>query len=183
VVFMMLAVIVLWTPTLLREMGLTAATGALLIGANNLGAAIGNASCGALMDRFNPFPILATSYILGGALLIPIAWFSHDPVIMAVCLILNGLFLGAGSAGTIVMAARIYPTLMRSTGVGWGMAIGRCGQVVGPLIVGAMVGGGFTMMNIFITLGLTSIIACMSMFALKAKLTAGQLLALGRSLA
>ena len=35
-----------------------------------------------------------------------------------------------------------YPPHMRSTGVGWAMAVGRLGSVVGPLIAGALVGAG-----------------------------------------
>jgi AAHS family 4-hydroxybenzoate transporter-like MFS transporter len=170
VVFMMLAVIVLWTPSLLRQIGLTATTGALLIGVNNLGAAIGTASCGALLDRFNPFKVLSIAYVAGGALLVPIGYLSDNPSAMAVCLVLNGMFLGGAGGGTIVLAARTYPTLMRSTGVGWGMAMGRCGQVIGPLVAGAMMSGGLTIGPIFIALALASILASVSVLMLKATL-------------
>jgi MFS transporter, AAHS family, 4-hydroxybenzoate transporter len=170
VVFMMLAVIVLWTPTLLRQLGLTAATGALLIGGNNLGSAIGTASCGALLGRFNPYIVLSIAYVAGGALLVPIAYLSDNPAAIAACFVLNGMFLGAGSGGTIVLAARTYPTLMRSTGVGWGMAMGRFGQVIGPLVAGAMMSGGLTIRPIFVALALTSIVASVSVLMLKATL-------------
>jgi AAHS family 4-hydroxybenzoate transporter-like MFS transporter len=170
IVFMMLAVIVLWTPSLLRQIGLTATTGALLIGVNNLGSAIGTASCGALLDRFNPFAVLGFAYVAGGALLVPIAYLSDNPSAMAVCLVLNGMFLGAAGGGTIVLAARIYPTLMRSTGVGWGMAMGRCGQVIGPLIAGAMLSADLTIGPIFVAVALASILATLSVLTLKVML-------------
>jgi MFS transporter, AAHS family, 4-hydroxybenzoate transporter len=166
-VFMMLAVIVLWTPSLMRQMGLTAATGAMLIGANNLGSVFGTASAGALLDRYSPYPVLAVAYVLGGLCLVPIGWLSGDPGLMAVCLILNGVCLGAGGGGTIVLAARTYPTLMRSTGVGWGMAMGRFGQVVGPFVAGAMVADGLTARAIFISLFVASIIASIAVMLLK----------------
>jgi AAHS family 4-hydroxybenzoate transporter-like MFS transporter len=172
VVFMMLAVITLWTPSLLKQMGLTAATGALLIAASNLGAAIGVASCGALLDRFNPFVVLSIAYVTGGALLVPIAFLGGDPWAMAGCLILIGMFLGGAGGGTLVLAARTYPTLMRSTGVGWGMAMGRFGQVLGPLAAGAMVGGGLTVGPIFISLAVTSVVASAAVLMLKAALDA-----------
>jgi len=172
VVFMMLAVITLWTPSLLKQMGLTAATGALLIAASNLGAAIGVASCGALLDRFNPFVVLSIAYVIGGALLVPIAFVGGDPWAMAGCLILIGMFLGGAGGGTLVLAARTYPTLMRSTGVGWGMAMGRFGQVLGPLAAGAMVGGGLTVGPIFISRAVTSVVASAAVLMLKAALDA-----------
>jgi MFS transporter, AAHS family, 4-hydroxybenzoate transporter len=42
--------------------------------------------------------------------------------------------MGLGTGGAIALAATIYPTPIRSTGAGWGMAMGRFGQIVGPLI-------------------------------------------------
>jgi AAHS family 4-hydroxybenzoate transporter-like MFS transporter len=170
IVFMILAVITLWTPSLMRQMGLTAATGALLIGANNLGAAIGTASCGALLGRFNPFVVLGIAYVAGGALLVPIAYLGDYPVVMAAVLVLCGMFLGAASGGTIVLAAQAYPTLIRSTGVGWGMAMGRCGQVIGPLIAGAMVSAGLTIGPVFIALALASIVGSIAILTLKGAL-------------
>jgi AAHS family 4-hydroxybenzoate transporter-like MFS transporter len=167
---MILAVITLWTPSLMRQMGLTAATGALLIGANNLGAAIGTASCGALLGRFNPFVVLGIAYVAGGALLVPIAYLGDYPVVMAAVLVLCGMFLGAASGGTIVLAAQAYPTLIRSTGVGWGMAMGRCGQVIGPLIAGAMVSAGLTIGPVFIALALASIVGSIAILTLKGAL-------------
>jgi len=47
------------------------------------------------------------------------------------------------TAGAIALSAMIYPTPIRSTGVGWGMAMGRFGQIVGPLIAGALLGAGW----------------------------------------
>ena len=51
---------------------------------------------------------------------------------------LFGLLLGCGSSGLIAFAPLMYPTAVRSTGVGWAMGMGRFGSFVGPLIVGAM---------------------------------------------
>lgn len=183
IVFLMLAVIVLWTPSLMRQMGLSAATGALLIGGNNLGSAIGTASCGALMDRFDPYRVLAIGYVVGGLLLVPIGWVNGDPALMALFLLLNGLFLGAAGGGSIVMAARTYPTLMRSTGVGWAMSMGRFGQVVGPIGVGAMVADGLTIRAIFVSLAIASAIASIAILMLRSAAAARSRAIAGESLA
>ena len=57
---------------------------------------------------------------------------------------LIGVFMGLGTGGAIALAATIYPTPIRSTGAGWGMAMGRFGQIIGPLIAGALLGAGWT---------------------------------------
>ena len=63
---------------------------------------------------------------------------------------LVGLFLGFGTAGAIALAAIMYPTAIRSTGVGWGMAMGRFGQIVAPWIAGTLLGAGWTADRIMI---------------------------------
>ena len=57
---------------------------------------------------------------------------------------LIGVFMGLGTGGAIALAVTIYPTPIRSTGAGWGMAMGRFGQIIGPLIAGALLGAGWT---------------------------------------
>jgi MFS family permease len=52
--------------------------------------------------------------------------------------------MGLGTGGAIALAATIYPTPIRSTGAGWGMAMGRFGQIIGPLIAGVLLGAGWT---------------------------------------
>jgi len=43
-----------------------------------------------------------------------------------------------------------YPTVMRSTGVGWALGVGRVGAIVGPLIGGVMLGMAWTPRQIFL---------------------------------
>ena len=52
--------------------------------------------------------------------------------------------MGLGTGGAIALAATIYPTPIRFTGAGWGMAMGRFGQIIGPLVAGVLLGAGWT---------------------------------------
>ena len=72
---------------------------------------------------------------------------------------LIGVFMGLGTGGAIALAATIYPTPIRSTGVGWGMAMGRFGQIIGPLIAGDLLGVGWTAGPIMIVIGSGGLIA------------------------
>jgi AAHS family 4-hydroxybenzoate transporter-like MFS transporter len=49
-----------------------------------------------------------------------------------------GLTVSLGSSGVIALAAMFYPTVMRSAGTGWVMAMGRFGQVCAPLVIGLL---------------------------------------------
>jgi hypothetical protein len=52
------------------------------------------------------------------------------------------------------------------------MAMGRCGQVIGPLIAGAMVSAGLTIGPVFIALALASIVGSIAILTLKGALAA-----------
>ena len=63
---------------------------------------------------------------------------------------LLGFFIQGGFVGLYAVAARLYPTEFRTTGVGWAIGAGRLGGVLGPLAGGVLVGMGFSMSTNFI---------------------------------
>lgn len=38
------------------------------------------------------------------------------------------------------LAATLYPTAIRTTGMGWALGIGRFGSIVGPILGGQLIG-------------------------------------------
>jgi AAHS family 4-hydroxybenzoate transporter-like MFS transporter len=65
----------------------------------------------------------------------------------------------------------IYPSMMRATGLGWVMALGRMGQVIGPLVVGALVANGLTVERIFLCCMVPALCAvCATAFASRPRL-------------
>jgi len=48
----------------------------------------------------------------------------------------------------IALAAQYYPTVMRSAGAGWVMAMGRFGQVCAPLVIGLMLAFAFNPLSV-----------------------------------
>jgi AAHS family 4-hydroxybenzoate transporter-like MFS transporter len=60
-----LLVVVVWTPALLRINGIAPSQGAVVLGFHGLGALIGMASAGRLMERFGTVATLVPAFILG----------------------------------------------------------------------------------------------------------------------
>jgi MFS transporter, AAHS family, 4-hydroxybenzoate transporter len=56
---------------------------------------------------------------------------------------------------------------MRATGVGWAMTLGRMGQVAGPLIIGALLAGGFTANRIFLCCAVPALCAAGAVLLLR----------------
>ena len=96
------------------------------------------------MERFGILPVLFPAFLLGTAATVGLGYAASSVALAATFIGLVGLFMGLGPAGAIALSALIYPTPIRSTGVGWGMAMGRFGQIVGPLIAESLLGAGWT---------------------------------------
>jgi AAHS family 4-hydroxybenzoate transporter-like MFS transporter len=133
-------VIVLQTPTLLREAGVPLETSAFLVAMYSLVATFGMAIAGKLVQRFGPVRALAIPFVGGAVALAALGMVASNPITAGVVMMLLGLTVSVGSSGTIALAATFYPTVMRSAGTGWVMCLGRFGQVCSPLIIGLMLG-------------------------------------------
>jgi AAHS family 4-hydroxybenzoate transporter-like MFS transporter len=150
--FGILTVAVLWTPSLLRLNGISPANTAFVVAFNGLGGFIGQSTAGRLIERFGIGPVLFPAFLLGAAATVGLGYGASSVALAATFIGLIGLFMGVGTGGAIALSALIYPTPIRSTGVGWGMAMGRFGQIVGPLIAGALLGAGWTADRIMIVI-------------------------------
>ncbi len=135
-------VMVLLTPTLFRSSGISLSAAALMVGLHNFVGVAGMASAGRLVERFGPL-VLVPAFVLGAAILAALGSVAASVTLSAICMALLGMTVLLGASGGIALAATSYPTAIRSTGVGWAMGMGRLGQVCSPLLVGAMLRGGW----------------------------------------
>ena len=140
--FMVLVTVTAWTPTVLRSVGFSISAGALIIGLNNAGSVCASAISGFLVERFGPYKTLVPGFILGGICLAAFGQATSSVALLAAASTLAGFFVGGTGTGLIALTAGLYPTTVRSTGIGWGMGMGRIGQIFGPLGAGALVGWG-----------------------------------------
>ncbi|WP_258035477.1 MULTISPECIES: MFS transporter [Ralstonia] len=61
------------------------------------------------------------------------------PLALAAILIVGFCIMGA-QAALNALAATLYPTAIRTTGMGWALGIGRFGSIVGPILGGQLIG-------------------------------------------
>jgi AAHS family 4-hydroxybenzoate transporter-like MFS transporter len=69
-----------------------------------------------------------------------------------------------------VLSASIYPTAVRSTGVGWALGIGRVGAIIGPVVGGMLLAAHIPPRTLFFMISLPALIAALSMFVLSRRL-------------
>ena len=84
-------------------------------------------------------------------------FFSGSFLLLLFCLI--GFGIQGGFIGLYAVAARIYPTEIRSTGIGWAIGFGRLGAIIGPFIGGFLISSGTSLSLSFIAFAMLVIVA------------------------
>jgi MFS family permease len=157
-----------WIPKLATNAGLSMELAIYSGTIFNLGAIVGIPVQGYFSSRFGLKKSIGTLLLITAVLLGIFGLFSGSNLILVVL-----FFLGFGVQGSFVglyaVAARMYPTSFRSTGVGWAIGMGRLGGIIGPVLGGLLVGLGFGMAQSFIFFALPSFIAGLITLKISAK--------------
>lgn len=155
VFFMSLLIIYLlssWMPTLLNHRGIDLQQASWVTAAFQVGGTLGALLLGVLMDRLNPFRVLAVSYALGAVCIVMIGLSENGLWLMALAIFGTGIGISGSQVGLNALTATLYPTQSRATGVSWSNAIGRCGAIVGSLSGGMMMALNFSFDTCFLSL-------------------------------
>jgi AAHS family 4-hydroxybenzoate transporter-like MFS transporter len=161
-----LAIAVLWMPALLRADGMTPADTAIVIGFHGLGALIGMAVAGGLIERFGGARVLVPALLIGGLATAAAGQAGASVVAASIAVALIGIFVGLGASGAIALAVLLFPAEIRSTGVGWSMSMGRFGQFVAPIVIGALVQHGLSTAQVLLMVGIAPAIGAIAVLAL-----------------
>jgi AAHS family 4-hydroxybenzoate transporter-like MFS transporter len=73
-----------------------------------------------------------------------------------------GIFVIGGQVSLNALASFIYPTHIRSTGVGWALGIGRIGSIAGPILAGYLIGLEWGLASYFSVFGSMLFITALS---------------------
>lgn len=165
--FGILAIVVLWTPALLRDNGIAPTQASAVIAFHGIGAIIGNASAGRLMERFGTGRVLIPAFLLAALATGSLGYAATSVVTMSIAQVVAGILLGASGAGSIALAALTYPTAIRSTGIGWAMGMGRFGQVLTPLAAAAMVSAAWSNQSLFQMMAIVPLVGALAIAVLQ----------------
>ncbi|MFT4021820.1 MAG: MFS transporter [Acinetobacter sp.] len=158
-----------WLPKLMIEAGYNLSKSLVFLFSLNVGGMIGSILGGYLGDRYN------VKYVTMGLLLIGAASLS------LLSFQLNSLVLyfliacaGAASIGTQIMLlaymARFYAPNVRSTGIGWGLGMGRVGAILGPILTGWLLSLQFPHFYNFLALSIPALIGIVTVFLINDRL-------------
>jgi AAHS family 4-hydroxybenzoate transporter-like MFS transporter len=134
-----------WLPTLMAEMGFGLGIASAGLAAFNFGGIFGAFLGAVTMDRRGSRLPLAVAAVMGVAATIAVATLitsaASDAVIVA-SLAIQGFFVTGLQIMLFALAASVYPAVIRATGVGAALAVGRLGGLTSALGGPAMLNSG-----------------------------------------
>ena len=131
---------------------------------------LGTLTCALTIDYFGRRPWFAVSFA-GCAIALGTLWFigASSPERVLAIVSIAFFFSSVLSIGVYLYTPELYPTRARAMGVGIATAWLRLASMIGPSVVGLMIGGGLE--NVFLAFGLIAAIAALvtALFAIETK--------------
>ena len=149
-----------WIPTLFVDSGYERSEGIRALTINNMGAVIGIFTIGLMATRIKLAKPIAFFFVTAGLLLGVIFVLKPQELLVLNVLIFFVGFMQQGAfTAMYALAARIYPTTIRATGIGWSAGLGRTGAILSPILAGYLVAAGWTMYSLFLLFAIPLVVA------------------------
>jgi AAHS family 4-hydroxybenzoate transporter-like MFS transporter len=154
-----------WLPTVLNDLGASISAAAAMGAMLQVGGVAGAFTLGQFIDRFS-FRALALIYFLAAFSVAAIGYSGRSIPLVTLAVFLAGFCVIGGQTASNALTATYYPTMARSTGVGWALGIGRLGSIVGPLLGGLMLSRHVGADILFLAAAVPALCACVAAFLL-----------------
>ena len=156
-----------WLPLVLRDNGVPLAWALRLGGLISWAGIVGTVILAPLVDRLGAPAVVTVLYVLLSCFIFGIGLAGANLPILFVTVFGCGLCVVSSQGFINVQSAILYPTAVRSTGVGWALGIGRIGGIVGPVVAGLLLAQHITSQHLFFTIAVPSLVAALAMFVLR----------------
>jgi AAHS family 4-hydroxybenzoate transporter-like MFS transporter len=132
-----IALLANWLPTYFQELdGMPIQEFAKYMIIAFIGGTIGTLTMGWLMDRVNPYILIATFFLIDAVAIASLGYLPGGTVIFVIGLVIWNYCQVGGQTGINTLATLGYPPEMRSSGIGWSAGSGRIGGIAFPLAGG-----------------------------------------------
>ena len=139
-----------WIPKLATDAGLSIELAIYAGTIFNIGAFFGIILQGYFSSKIGLKKTISIFLFLTFLLMVSFRLFVGTDILLLIYFLL-GFSLQGGFVGLYAVAARLYPTEFKNTGVGWAIGMGRVGGILAPLIGGFLISVGLSMSaNFFI---------------------------------
>lgn len=167
--FLTLYTLMSWVPNIAKEAGLPFEMATYVGIALNAGAAIGTASMGWVAGRLGLKKTVLSFMLLAFAVMLIYGNFTLNTAMIFVMIFFIGIFVQGGFNGMYPTISRVYPTEIRTTGVGFSIGVGRMGAILGPTLFGILSDAGLSIQMLFSLFSLPLLVTGLAVYSLKSK--------------
>lgn len=167
--FLTLYTLMSWVPTIAKDAGMPFELATYVGMALNLGAFVGVVIMGGFVTKVGSRLTLLSFMVIAFILMIIYSRFTMTYYYMMGLIFLLGFFVQGGFNAYFPTATRIYPSSIRSTGIGLAFGIGRVGAILGPFLFGYLSDRGVDIKNLFILFSLPLLISGIMAYSIPSK--------------
>lgn len=155
-----------WLPVLLHDDGLPVEQAVFIASLFQFGGVAAALIVGFIIDRFTGYAVLPVLYALGFCFVIAVGQAGNSVPALTALVFAAGFCIVGGQNSNNAHAAMFYPTVVRATGVGWALGVGRLGAVVGPLLAGVLIALHWSNSSLFVVLSIPLMIGFVAVIAM-----------------
>ncbi|BBQ01248.1 MFS transporter (plasmid) [Burkholderia sp. SFA1] len=148
-----------WLPTIAKDLGLSTSTAVLVGTTLQLGGVAGTLAMGPVIDRIGFYKVLIPALFVATFAIAAIGQTGLPLPMLFVVVGITGFSIIGGQPAINALAATWYPTLLRSTGVGWSLGVGRLGSIIGPVIGGELMRMNWSNDSLFLAVAIPAIVS------------------------
>ena len=157
-----------WIPKLATDAGLSIELAIYAGTIFNVGAFFGIVLQGYFSSKIGLKKTISFFLFLTFLLMASFKLFVGTDILLLVYFLL-GFSLQGGFVGLYAVAARLYPTEFKTTGVGWAIGMGRVGGILAPLIGGLLISIGLSLSANFFIFSIPALIASVLTYYMSSK--------------
>jgi len=161
--------VVTWMPLVLASIGMPVTNAILTSVAFSVGGIFGAIGLARIIDRDKSYRWLVVTFILSAVSIAGIGFLSASWYGLLAITFVTGLLTVGANIVLSAYAATIYPTAIRSTGVGWVVGWGRVGAIAGALFGTALVAAGLTIETAYVIAALPAVIGGIAIALVRAQ--------------
>lgn len=162
-----------WLPTMVKELGYSAQTGVWVGTTMQVAGTLGTFWLTWVVGRLGFIPVLTMCFAVACACIALIGQPGLALWMLFVVVFVAGTGVVGGQPLINSMAAVYYPTYVRSTGIGWGLGVGRAGGIIGPWLVSYFLSLDWSVRDIFLAAALPALISAVAAFSLRGVMKSG----------
>ena len=154
-----------WVPSLVVNLGFSAAQGSVVSATIMFGGILGGLSIGLAATRFGLKPVLVPAMLIAAVMTALYGLVASFASLLIVAVVV-GFFLNGSMIGLYSVIWQSFPAHVRASGTGFSVGIGRIGAGIAPVVAGLLYSLDFTREGVSLLMALPAVAAALVLWFL-----------------